>query len=322
MTKNQIAKSGFFKLFIASYIEQENYLLTDRLRLLYILADNDEQKQKLTLIEIEKLKDKIKSFNKNECELLSYSYIASTKPNHPEFIKVENRFNFWVEKFTENYIDNIIEFNIVTRYYKKMKKYNNDGDFEDKFWNLLKYYKPEKTDINLIMSNETKLIELIKETIKWNRGFSDSWEIDFDDFKYFTNTNIPILLLFEHCELLFALETLAMFKSFINKPYEEIEEKLSFMNTLWFKVGISLANGEIDRLILSNGNNYTRIAQILGNRNYRPYISESLGGASKSDKNIFKNQSKLLKIYQYCIEKKIEMTDNFKKKIDTINKKS
>jgi len=317
MTKNQIAKSGFFKSFIASYIEQENYLLKDRLRLLYILADNDEQKDKLTLIEIEKLKDKIKSFNDNEYEVLSYSYISSMIPTNHDFITEGNRLDFWIEKFTENYIDTINEVNIVTRFYKKMKKYNNDGEFEGRFWSLLRYYKPENTDINLICSNESKLIELIKETIKFNKGFYDSWEINFDDYKEFINTNVPIKLLFEYSELLFTLDTLDMFKSFVDKPNGKLEEKLLYRNTLWFKVGISLANGEIDNLILE-GNNSTQIAKILGNKNYRPYISESIGNANKSDKNIYKNSPKMLIIYHHCIENEIDMTFSFKKKIEAL----
>lgn len=84
---------------------------------------------------------------------------------------------------------------------------------------------------------------------------------------------------------------------------------------LYFKVGILFANGEMDRLIEKHKKdrmaNYTAIAKELGNKSFRPYISESISGANKNNKNIFSNNTKLKLIKTYCESNGITVLDSF-----------
>jgi hypothetical protein len=91
------------------------------------------------------------------------------------------------------------------------------------------------------------------------------------------------------------------------------------IQTYWFKVGLFFANGTISELV-KNGENKTHlscmaISKKLGNQNYRPYISESLSGTSKSDKNIFSDKNKVNFILKYCQHNNIEISDDFNSRI-------
>lgn len=89
----------------------------------------------------------------------------------------------------------------------------------------------------------------------------------------------------------------------------------NYKNTIWFKVGLLFATGEMDKLITRFNGNATQIAKHLQNKNYRPFISESISKTNKNDKNVFSDQGKLLKIQKHCIENKILMIDSFTKQI-------
>lgn len=82
-------------------------------------------------------------------------------------------------------------------------------------------------------------------------------------------------------------------------------------STLWFKVGLLFASGQIDELILKHDRNTTRIAEELGNTSYRPYISESISNTNKTDKNIFSSRNKMLEIIEYCKSNQIPVLDTF-----------
>lgn len=102
-------------------------------------------------------------------------------------------------------------------------------------------------------------------------------------------------------------------RSFTSKKVKSEHSKL------YFQVGILFANGEMDRLIEKHKKdgmaNYTAIARELGNKSFRPYISESMSGANKSDKNIFANMSKLNLIKEYCESNGIAVVDSFSNRI-------
>lgn len=92
----------------------------------------------------------------------------------------------------------------------------------------------------------------------------------------------------------------------------------NFTTKIWFKVGLLFANGEMDKLLKKHDNVYTQIAKELNNISYRPYISDSMGTNTKSDKNIFNNENHIITIHDYCIQNKIVMNKNFLDKYNAI----
>jgi hypothetical protein len=111
------------------------------------------------------------------------------------------------------------------------------------------------------------------------------------------------------------------FKKWLNERKVSLEQNPSgkvgdnYTNAIWFKVGLHFATGKIAKLLLKHSNNYTAIAKEMGNKNFRPYISESVANTNKTDKNIFSNSIKLKKILGHCITNNIQVTDEFKRLI-------
>lgn len=91
--------------------------------------------------------------------------------------------------------------------------------------------------------------------------------------------------------------------------YEVIQKRL------WFKIGLLFANGEMDNLIKKHKagtmTNCTAIALELGNRSFRPYISETINNINSSDKNIFASSEKMDLIMKYCEMKGIRVVESF-----------
>lgn len=103
----------------------------------------------------------------------------------------------------------------------------------------------------------------------------------------------------------------------IHKKYDKTTTE-NFKTKLWFKVGLMIANGEMEVLKKKHSDNYSSIAKELDNVNYRPYISDSYGTNSESDKNIFNSARKMRIIYDYCITENIEITPFFLSKYESI----
>lgn len=101
----------------------------------------------------------------------------------------------------------------------------------------------------------------------------------------------------------------------IVEPKEPIDANESKEKSLWFKVGLLFANGEMDALLLKHKqgseSNFTAIAKELGNINFRPYISESISGTNSWNKNIFSSQTKISFIKKYCESNNITMVESF-----------
>ena len=89
----------------------------------------------------------------------------------------------------------------------------------------------------------------------------------------------------------------------------------AYQEKLWFQVAMFFASGEIDMLFkkYKKGTmaNYSAIARELGNKNYRPYISDSFNG-NKTDKNIFSNKKKYTIVIRYCKSNDIHVEQSFK----------
>lgn len=111
------------------------------------------------------------------------------------------------------------------------------------------------------------------------------------------------------------LKTSGIITSIFESTFTD-ERKGNPINANWFRVGLQFATGEMDELKIKFNGNATQIAKYLYKseyKSYRPYISDSIGNSSKSDKNIFSSQAKLKKIKDYCDSEKILMVENFLK---------
>lgn len=86
----------------------------------------------------------------------------------------------------------------------------------------------------------------------------------------------------------------------------------------WFKIGVLFATGEMSNLLEQNDFNATKVAELLGNKNLRPYISDSLGSNLDSDKNIFSSHDKMIKIISYCEEKEFLIAPDFISKLPPV----
>jgi hypothetical protein len=81
--------------------------------------------------------------------------------------------------------------------------------------------------------------------------------------------------------------------------------------TNWFKIGLLIANGEMEKLIEQHQSNFHSISREIGMPKSRPYISESLGGGSYGGKNIFTSPKKIAFIKEYCEENNITISALF-----------
>ncbi len=98
----------------------------------------------------------------------------------------------------------------------------------------------------------------------------------------------------------------------LNEIKKEIDE-----SRIWFKVGLLLAKGEIQKFILDNPNiSFPKIAKHFKNESYEVYIKSTLQNytTSNTDKNIYLHIHKMDSIIKYCNSNKIEICNDFKLK--------
>jgi len=120
-------------------------------------------------------------------------------------------------------------------------------------------------------------------------------------------------------------QTLYEYYNWLNSSFKSDKDNLLIniekinIDSLWFKVGLFFANGQISKLIENYKNftmpNFREISRELGNINYRPYISESINNTNISDKNIFSNNRKVQAIIKYCEINNIIISEDFKKRV-------
>ena len=120
-------------------------------------------------------------------------------------------------------------------------------------------------------------------------------------------------------------QTLYEYYNWLNSSFKSDKDNLLIniekinIDSLWFKVGLFFANGQISQLIGNYKNitmpNFTAISKELGNINYRPYISESINNTNISDKNIFSNNRKVQAIIKYCEINNIIISEDFKNRV-------
>lgn len=236
MTKEEIFQCGFISNFISEYYKEKIYsYYPDKERLLYIICDNEEERQNVTKEQINIVKAKISELGFEE---LSFSYLLSCKPESLDnFIEPENRFDFWLKRFAEEFESNFKSFKPIT---DEICRLNNISELnieavenEDEFW---EYYpnslKPQIQDFLSIIPSEANILSLVQYDIEQFKENED-WEFDFEDYHKYIEVNKPLEILFNLSELLVQLTRLEMFKSFLQQDLpEKPENKLNITATL------------------------------------------------------------------------------------------
>jgi hypothetical protein len=111
-------------------------------------------------------------------------------------------------------------------------------------------------------------------------------------------------------------------KSFVSKKDSELKQpknSKNYTDFTWFKIGLQFANGtvqELYRKYKGDAGQFKKITEELGfKKTDRPYISETIQNSTKSDKNIFSNRKKMLKIIDHCHSNAIPVVQDFMDKL-------
>jgi hypothetical protein len=221
METKEIIESGFVKAFIAEYFEDKIHsFYPDKDRLLYVLCNTEIEKQQVTEKEIALIKSEIPKLGNEE---LIFAYLLSCKPKNisgHNYIKPDHRFDFWLNKFCEHFIDSINKFNPIINACKLFESKISNEDFENDFWELYPVSeKPKESCLPFVIQREAELINEIEYTISEYKE-NEYWEFDFEEYQKFIDTSKPIELLFSISELLVQLHRLEMFNEFLLPPQQ------------------------------------------------------------------------------------------------------
>lgn len=205
----------------------------------------------------------------------------------------------------------------------------------DRFGELKGFLTIEKIDKKLMdFENEFKrkkwfseflsLLEFELFQLQMNLNI-DSSEIHNLIIQYkFSEVRILILAIISNYEVIFEKEISLFLKRNSNKynlynlkEYNSLNNQIQLEDKrnsqLWFIVGVNFANGKIFDFI-DEDLSASKIATELGNKNYRPYITESLS-VNYTSKNIFSNLSKTNYIIDYFNSNKMEIDKRFLNKV-------
>ena len=161
-----------------------------------------------------------------------------------------------------------------------------------------------KSDIKIALKEYKKNKKKIPYLEVDNEKFLDIDKLLYPNGLFFCNKFIDLI------NKLIELNTKA------NSSNKNVKKEV--YETLWFKVGLLFATGEIQKLLKKNNSNFTEVARQLGNKSYRVYITATSYNElekGKQDKNIYSDQKKMQIIKKYCDDNKIEVCEDFLKKI-------
>ncbi len=221
-TKN-IIESGFIKAFISEYFEYKTHsYYPDKDRLLYVMCNSEQEKDKITAKIIKQTRLKIKNLGNEE---LSFAYVLSCKPESLyNFIEPSERYNFWINKFISDYENNFISFQPIIEAVELFENQLSIKIDENEFWSLYPTSeKPIEQNIYYIIEREVELLLEIENIINdfLENGY---WEFDFNEIEKYKNVSKPIENLFNLSELFVQLNRLEMFNDFI-LPIQQVETK-------------------------------------------------------------------------------------------------
>jgi hypothetical protein len=223
-------------------------------------------------------------------DLYDYTSLLSQISN---IILFANNTNIYIQVRIKN--DNPIDIN--EWYDTLIFVFDNTSEFKSKASSILNYIDDNSSEINYVfgLKDESQLRNLI---------------VLFDEFLYFLAKHI------QYCDDL--IHKLKIKYNSLLIP----ENTNNYQDEIWFKIGLLFATGEMENLLSKRNYNFTRTAkEEFGYKwtSYRPYISESYNNTTTSNKNIFSNFNKLLKIQEHCQNKNIKITDSFAREISKNN---
>jgi len=244
MTKDDLIENGFINAFISEYLEYYIYsYYPDKDRLLYVLCDNDNERDIITKAEITTLKSKIKQLGYED---LSFGFIQSSKKDSNCFIEdYDKRKEFWVNRFAEEFEHNIVCLTVVSDFIDEFQikcKINDEKLIAQEFWSIYKKFKPKCEDLIDLIQKEENLITQIEIDIENFKG-NDCWEFDFDEYREYVDFSKPIELLFDFCDLLVSLFRLVKFQTLLEKPLV-FNELTAVINTAFLRLE-GFLNGSI-----------------------------------------------------------------------------
>ena len=227
METKEIIESGFIKAFIAEYFEEKIHsFYPDKDKLLYVMCSTDIEKQQVTAKQLEIIKGEIQQLGNEE---LSFAYLLSSKPKSisgHNYIEPDKIFDFWLNRFCEEYTDSINTFNPIIEACELFKTKISNEDFENEFWEMYPAsQKPKENCLPFVIQRESELLNEIENTISEYKE-NEYWKFDFEEYQKFIDTNKPIELLFNISKLLVQLNRLEMFNEFLLPPQQtETEQK-------------------------------------------------------------------------------------------------
>ena len=221
MKTKEIIESGFVKAFIAEYFEDKIHsFYPDKDRLLYVLCSTDIEKQQVTAKQIEVVKSEIQKLGNED---LSFAYLLSCKPKSisgHKYIEPDKRFDFWLNRFCEEFIDSINTFTPIIEACNLFESKISNEDFENEFWEMYPAsQKPKENCLPFVIQRESELQNEIEYTISEYKK-NEYWEFDFEEYQKFIDTSKPIELLLNVSELLVQLNRLEMFNEFLLPPQQ------------------------------------------------------------------------------------------------------
>lgn len=221
MKTKEIIESGFVKAFIAEYFEDKIHsFYPDKDKLLYVLCSTDLEKQQVTAKQIEVIKSEIQKLGNED---LSFAYLLSCKPKSisgHNYIEPDKRFDFWLNRFCEVFIDSINTFTPIIEACNLFESKISNEDFENEFWEMYPAsQKPKENYLPFVIQRECELLNEIEYTISEYKE-NEYWEFDFEEYQKFIDTSKQIELLFNVSELLVQLYRLEMFNELLLPPQQ------------------------------------------------------------------------------------------------------
>ena len=256
ISTSEIFESGFVRAFIEEYYEEKIHsYYPEKDKLLYIMCSSHIEKQEVTKKQIETIKSEI---HKLGWEELSVGYLQSCKPESgPNFIEPGERFDFWLNIFSNKIQDNVETFCPV---FDTLLRLNEDvecdesssyndadishSDSDADFWEYSpKWLRPKNQDLSIevIVKWEIDLIKQIEDDIN-NYNENGCWEFDFDEYERYIKSNRVLEDLFDICELFVQLNRFEMFQEFLLIPAPNETNKNDKKKTIQNKNEISLSD--------------------------------------------------------------------------------
>jgi len=229
-----------------------------------------------------------------------------------------------IQKLSENDCGKLKDmFNQIITYSGKKRwdvidEYKKANKIDDIAFN--KMLKDNHTDFNYGYFKEYPVIYGVIDYYEIDKNNGFDYFPDFaTDFLCNTSSNRSFYGLDAISDLI--IEKINACEDGADKPHSKKEYK----NEIWFKIGLTFANGKAYKLCdkyINDKGHFTKITKKLGFKfTDRPYFSETFGNSSQGNQNIYYSLDKMKKISDYCEENYIPMDDKFTKQLSILQTK-